>query len=215
MSRHTPHVSRRPALVARFAVAAALLGALLAIPAAARPRPGIALAPGDEAPLLRGRDLESGESTAVDWSVNRLTLVNFWATWCVPCQQEMPELNALWLARKGEGLAVIGVNHQEVPAVEVQSFVHTFGASYPILLAKKTLGAEWGGIGALPTSFLIDPRGKILRRYVGATPEQIEGLAADVAAVLAGESMAPLVVPDASNAVTSADIPPPSADEQP
>jgi hypothetical protein len=117
----------------------------------------------------------------------------------------MTELNALWTKHRDDGLVVVGVNTQEIPAVEVQSFVHTFGATYPILVARKRLSTEWGGISALPANFLVDAQGKILRRYVGATPEQTAGLAADVAAVLRGERMAPLVIPQATSAVTAAE----------
>ncbi len=169
----------------------------------ARPvTPRIALAPGDPAPLLRGISVESGEVVYVDWGATRLTLVNFWATWCVPCRDELPALQELFTRFKGEGLAIIGVTDQTVPNIEILSFTSMLGVRYPIVRIRSSISAEWGGVSALPASFLIGQDGKVVRRYVGATAEQVAGLVADVEAQIAGRPLAPMVVPPAPRVST-------------
>lgn len=156
---------------------------------------GIALAPGDKAPALIGVDLDGGKGRALDWQAQRFTLVNFWATWCVPCQQEMPALQQLHERYRAQGLQLVGVHWQEIANTEIKLFVDTWGVTYSILRASPKTSKEWGGISALPASFLIDRKGTILRRYVGATPEQTAGLVADMEAVMAGRPLPPMVIP--------------------
>jgi thiol-disulfide isomerase/thioredoxin len=121
--------------------------------------------------------------------------VNFWGTWCVPCKVEIPEIQKLWRARRKDGLRVVGVVVRNSIQDPVAAFLKDLGADYPILSPAQTTQRGWKEVTLLPTTFLVSPEGKILRRYVGADPATIEGMKADVAALLDGKPMPPQVVP--------------------
>jgi len=148
---------------------------------------GLALAPGDPAPFLTGSDL-TGEITTIRWSKNAATIVNFWATWCEPCRDEMPALQALYERKTDDNLAVVGVHLLGSSMKEISTFVEETGARYPILLGDVSVAQKWT-VGLLPTTFLVDGKGIVVRRYVGATPQQIEGLIADAEAFLDGRPL--------------------------
>ena len=155
----------------------------------------LALAPGDPAPRLRGKTLDR-EPFQIEWEKNKATLVNFWATWCEPCKGEMPALQQLHAGRAGQGLAVVGVLMDPVEDDVLREFLDPLAVTYPIVRPHRTVNADWGGIVVMPLTFLVDSSGRIVRRYVGATPEQIAGLERDIEAFLAGKPLEAMVVPD-------------------
>jgi thiol-disulfide isomerase/thioredoxin len=177
------------------------LGALVAS-AAGRPALAageLALAPGDRAPKLVGQTLDRAPWRA-EWGGQALTLVNFWATWCEPCKAEIPELARLQTAHAAD-LRVVGVLMDPVGDQELVAFLAPLGVNYPIIRPSPHVNRDWGGIVVMPITFLVGRDGRIVRRYVGATPEQVAGLAADVEAVLAGRPMAPMVIPESKGFV--------------
>ncbi len=94
-------------------------------------------------------------------------LVNFWATWCPPCELETPDLIALHNAHKNSDLAVIGVALDSTrPAV--LAFVAKHGISYPIAIGSYDMAEKQiGAVEALPTSYLFDPTGKLVSYQEG------------------------------------------------
>jgi thiol-disulfide isomerase/thioredoxin len=101
-------------------------------------------------------------------------LVNFWATWCPPCIEEIPELSALDDAHKGRDLVVIGVAADDEPA-DVRKFVAKRSVRYPVVIADETAVQPFGDVSGLPTSFLYDPRGRqVLHRVGPVTRRDIE-----------------------------------------
>jgi thiol-disulfide isomerase/thioredoxin len=177
--------------VALIVVAAVtLMGASRAV------RYGLALAPGDPAPKI-GLPLLNGDVHAHAFGEHPLTLVNFWATWCEPCRKEMPALQRLSERHRADGLAVLGILFDPKSDDEgARRYLDEVGVRYPILRATLSTLQTWGGIGMFPTTFLIDRNGKIVRRYVGASPAQVEGLVGDVEAVLAGRPLGSMVMPE-------------------
>ncbi len=157
---------------------------------ASGPPSRLALVPTETAPRLIGKDLD-GRWVEVDWSQGKLTLVNFWATWCRPCAEEMPKLQRLHLEHGERGLVVIGVSkddpHQGLGPVA--AYVLHVGVTYPILTGGDRISRAWGGIGKLPTTFLIDGQGTVVRRYVGGAAPALEALIADVEAYLDGRPL--------------------------
>jgi peroxiredoxin len=110
-------------------------------------------------------------------------LINFWATWCAPCRQEMPMLMDLQREYAPLGLQVIGIALDN--AESVRSFVDTFGITYPILLGEEdvfTTSAAYGNTeGVLPYSVLVDRDGIIRWQYAGQVHhEKISPLLSEV-----------------------------------
>ena len=97
----------------------------------------------------------------------KVVLVNFWATWCPPCRAEIPDLVALQ-DKYRDKLVVIGISEDEdaTPA-QVKAFGVERKVNYPIVMKTPELAKIFKGVSALPTTFVIDPEGKIRQRHVG------------------------------------------------
>jgi peroxiredoxin len=131
------------------------------------------------APDFTRTDL-SGRPLRLDQFRGRVVLLNFWATWCGPCIEEIPVFSR-WQRQYGAaGLQVIGVSMDDDEAA-VKRFLAKHDVPYPILMGDAKLGESFGGVYGLPQSFLIDAQGRIVFRNVGelnleALRSQIEGL---------------------------------------
>lgn len=181
-----------PALLAPLVASAVF--AQTTIPVPERPTFGMALAPGDPVPPIAIPDLY-GRPASYPYDTATVTLVNFWATWCEPCRREMPVLQELADRRAADGLRVVGVLFDEVGPVEALEFVEALAIKYPLLRGTLEFDRAWGGVHVLPASFLVDSRGRLLRKYVGADEKQVEVLRSDVAAALEGRTLSPPYIP--------------------
>ena len=109
-------------------------------------------------------------------------LLNFWASWCPPCREEMPELVAAYERYQAQGLVIVGVNLQEADE-KVLEFAREFGLVFPLVIDRSSqVGEVWrlgGPVRGIPTSYFIDTSGVIRSRYFGPMPEEAieEGLA--------------------------------------
>jgi len=97
----------------------------------------------------------------------RVVLLNFWATWCIPCRAETPELTALQHDFEPSGLSVVGISWDD-SAAGVRRFQRDIPQDYTVLLGGEGVQAEFGGIRSLPTSYIIDRQGRIRQTIVGA-----------------------------------------------
>jgi thiol-disulfide isomerase/thioredoxin len=98
----------------------------------------------------------------------QVVLVNYWATWCEPCREELPALIAIAQQDAPEGLAVVGISEDaaaDAPA-KVRAFVARYGIPYPIAFAAPRLGDPLVG-PPVPRSVLLDRHGRIAKRYLG------------------------------------------------
>lgn len=120
-----------------------------------------------EAPPFSLADL-SGEINRLQDYHGKVVLLNFWATFCGPCREEMPSLERLWAQRDELNLAVIGVNVNRDNLDQVTSFVAEENLSFPILMDTDGSVRNLYEVTGLPYSYLIDVDGKILGRYIGA-----------------------------------------------
>lgn len=118
---------------------------------------------------------------------NKAVLINFWATWCPPCREEIPDLIRLQSQYKDKGFTVLGVDVGE-SGRKVSGFAAKNGMNYPIVLDKTNKVAESYGIVGIPTSYLVSSDGRILGEYHAAGPD----LFADVEKALAS---APEIAP--------------------
>ena len=95
-------------------------------------------------------------------------LLDFWATWCVPCRDEIPHFIELQNRYGDQGLQIIGVSMDDGPE-PVRDFQKSFKMNYPVLMGNAKTGELYGGILGLPVSFLIGRDGRIVARHIGAT----------------------------------------------
>lgn len=104
----------------------------------------------------------------------RPVLINAWATWCPPCQAEMPSLHDLYLKHQAEGFAILAVDGGEDPAI-VRSFINERGFTFPVLLDPQTALLEKYGIRDYPTSIVIGRDGTVKLIQIGIlTPDAIQ-----------------------------------------
>lgn len=120
-----------------------------------------------------GRSPEYG-FTALDGTVVRseeligqVVVLNFWATWCGPCKLEMPSLQSLHEDRASEGVAVLGLATDVGRVSTITEFLEEREISYPVGRATHAHRQAFGGVPAIPTTFLIDKNGLVRHRVVG------------------------------------------------
>jgi thiol-disulfide isomerase/thioredoxin len=109
---------------------------------------------------IDGRTLNSR-----DWK-GKVTLVNFWATWCPPCREEIPDLIKLQERYKDQ-LQIIGVSSDEGPVEDVAKFVAEHRMNYPIVMETPELTKAFPGIFALPTTFVINQDVRTVQKHIG------------------------------------------------
>jgi thiol-disulfide isomerase/thioredoxin len=134
----------------------------------------------EAAPPLQGRDLSGAAVSVVDWN-GKVVLVNFWATWCPPCREEIPELIALQKQFK-DHLQIVGVSEDDDPPENVLRFSQRKGMNYPIVMATPELIAAYGGVVALPTTFVVDTQGRVVQKHAGLYP--MDSYVRDIRALL-------------------------------
>jgi cytochrome c-type biogenesis protein len=96
----------------------------------------------------------------------RVVILNFWATWCIPCRAEIPELNAIQRELKDKGLTIIGPSWDDT-ADGIKDFQKDIKQDYTVLINGESVQDKFGGIPSLPTTFIIDREGRIRKKITG------------------------------------------------
>src|ERR1700678_558378 len=151
--------------LALVVVAVVVAGMLyLGLHMAGRPRPRLT-----QATLAPDFTLESldGKSMRLSDLRGKAVLLNFWATWCVPCKIEMPWFVELQRQYGAQGLQIVGVAMDDASKEDIAKFAKDMGVNYPILIGKEAVGDQYGGIPALPETFFIGRDGKIVDKILG------------------------------------------------
>lgn len=119
------------------------------------------------APGWKLRDLEGQEVTSEQFK-GKVVVVDFWATWCAPCIEEIPGYIALQKKYGPEGLAIIGISLDQAGPARVKAFAAANGMNYTIVMGDEAVVEAFGGVESIPTTFLISREGRILDKKVGA-----------------------------------------------
>jgi cytochrome c biogenesis protein CcmG, thiol:disulfide interchange protein DsbE len=119
-----------------------------------------------QAPELSLVDLSLSAKSLKDYS-DQVVLVNTWATWCPPCREEMPALEAFYQAHKDEGFTLTGINIGESQQI-VEKFVSDSGISFPVWLDPHEESLKAFNTFSLPSSFVIDREGTVIFAWSGA-----------------------------------------------
>ncbi len=115
---------------------------------------------GKAAPAFELKDLDGRIVKLSDFK-GKVVLLNFWATWCPPCREEIPDLIALQNKYRDKGLVVLGVSLDQKGPAPVKSFVGRMKINYPVVIGDEKTAMNYGGIQAIPTTFYVDRNGKI------------------------------------------------------
>jgi cytochrome c biogenesis protein CcmG/thiol:disulfide interchange protein DsbE len=98
-------------------------------------------------------------------------VLNFWASWCVPCRQEAPELERFWRAQRGGGAIVLGLDMQDVTD-DAHAFVRQFGMTYPNVRDRGNDAARRYGTTGIPETFFVSPAGRIVGHVIGVVSDR-------------------------------------------
>lgn len=124
-------------------------------------------APPTRATTLDGRTVDLADLTG------RVVILDFWATWCPPCRAEIPHFKALY-ARHAPRLEILGVAMDQDGRQTVSDFVTQQGIPYPVAMGDDgALANAYGGVRGLPTTFVMDPAGRLYKKYVGYQAESV------------------------------------------
>lgn len=119
----------------------------------------------DPAPEFKAKDL-NGKDISLDAYKGKVVLLNFWATWCGPCRAEIPSLIALQ-AKYHDQMQIVGMNVDDEDETEVRAVVQGEGINYPVVMTTPQVRIAYGGIGALPTVFIINTEGRVVQKHIG------------------------------------------------
>jgi peroxiredoxin len=147
-----------------FVLAALALSAYATAPWAARQEPSLI---GKAAPAFALKDITGKPLKLADYR-GKVVLLDFWATWCVPCRVEIPHFVELQKQYASRGFTMIGISMDDEPGL-VLPFAKKHGMNYPVVVGDAALGEKYGGILGLPVAFVIDRNGIIRERYDGVT----------------------------------------------
>jgi len=145
----------------------ALVIALYGCQKAEQPK-GVAVT-GQKAPNFILHSLD-GRSISLQGLKGRVVLLEFWATWCPPCRQSIPEMEALYNEFRGEDFALVGISMDDPGDKEtVKEFIKEFGIKYPVAIDDGKVSKSYGVI-SIPSLFLLDKEHKIVKHYFGYNP---------------------------------------------
>lgn len=152
--------------LAVYVAAFALLVAAACVSGRA-PAPGLAQVPDFELKDVQGNPVTFASTQG------QVRLVNFWATWCAPCREEIPTFKELETTYGPKGFKIVGIAMDDGGVTVVKPFVDKMEIGYLNLIGDDAVAEKFGGIFGFPTSFLVDRQGKVVKSWPGLVPKSI------------------------------------------
>jgi len=117
-------------------------------------------------------DLDGKEVKLSDFK-KKVVILDFWATWCVPCKQEIPDFIELYDRYREKGFEIVGISLDRGGPEVVRSFAVDYGISYTLLMDDGKVQKEYGPIEYIPTTFVLDKEHRIYKKYVGKKSKEV------------------------------------------
>lgn len=118
-------------------------------------------------------DAVSGANVDSKRFAGKTLLVTFFATWCPPCMQEVPDLIKLQNKYASKGFSVVALSVDEGGPKAVKKLVEKRSINYPVLMADRSTARDFGGVVGIPTSFLVNSQGTVVKKYPGYVPSVV------------------------------------------
>jgi cytochrome c biogenesis protein CcmG/thiol:disulfide interchange protein DsbE len=126
------------------------------------------------APDFTVKDLK-GQTLSLSDCKGKVLVLNFWATWCPPCREEIPDFIETYKALKGQGLEILGLSVDRIPQEKLREWTEDMGINYPIAMATRQIVEAYQPGGYIPATIIVDRKGRI--RFRNAGPIDKETLA--------------------------------------
>jgi len=127
----------------------------------------------------------SGKKVTLSALRGKVVLVEFWATWCPPCRDAVPEMNKVYEKYKNKNVQVLAIAVDQGGNVssKLNSFVKEHGVNYPVLIDDKKVNVSYG-VASVPVAFIIDKEGRVAKKHIGFMDELSETISRDIEALL-------------------------------
>jgi len=130
-------------------------------------------AAGKNMPSFSLPNVVTGDTVDSEAFDGKTLLVTFFATWCPPCMQEIPDLISLQNEYAEKGFSVVALSVDQGGMGVVKKLVEKRSINYPVLLADSSTARNFGGVVGIPTSFLVNSKGLVVKKYPGYVPHMI------------------------------------------
>ncbi|MHB8069402.1 MAG: peroxiredoxin family protein [Desulfobaccales bacterium] len=116
-------------------------------------------------------DILQGKSYSLSQFKGKVVMVNFFTFFCMPCREEMPDLNKLYNEYKGRGFQTLGIGLSSDPT-QLRFLVKQIGLDYPVLAGNDQVSKDYGNVEIVPTTFIIDKKGNIAHKILGTRKKE-------------------------------------------
>lgn len=127
----------------------------------------------------------NGKKITLSEMKDKVVMIEFWATWCPPCRQSIPDLNTIYEKYKDRGFVLLAISLDKGSDAQsnVMSFMKEYPIAYTVLLDNGETGRKYG-VNSIPTSFIIDKNGRIVNKHIGYSPNSANAISQEIEALL-------------------------------